>query len=252
MKTIIVLENYGMETYHINPLHHAVMQMQYYYESRGTRPIEARFRTLSCIDEADPERKTVFIDRNGGCPFFAPLRRNRWSSAFFTLQYPPEIRAIPEAMLRPVLHPVKLDPFGIIDASSIEDGDVCYIASVAFYSNIARDALPGMSPIEAVRLLIDENYRRELPLSFYADACHFSVRHLVTRYTHEIGISPHRYILQKRMAYARSYLSEDMSIAQIAQEAGFSDPHYFSRMFKKITGLTPTEYPAAAKQTKSP
>ena len=250
VKSIIVLENHLLEIYHINPLHYRFVQMHYYYESRGTHPLEARLRTLSVLDEDDPERKTVFIDKNGDHPFFAPLRRNRWSNTFFTLHYPPELHAVLEKMSRPVLQQIKIDPFGVIDAPAIDEGDVMYISSVTFYSDIDKNRLPDLSPIESARLLIDETYRRELPLSFYAEACHFSLRHFVTRFTHEIGISPHQYIIQKRIEYARAYLdSNDKRIADIAAEAGFPDPHYFSRIFKKHTGLSPAQYRKIARET---
>ena len=34
----------------------------------------------------------------------------------------------------------------------------------------------------------------------------------------------------------------DLSVSEISEKCGFSDPYYFSKVFKKITGLTPTEY----------
>lgn len=249
IQTIIVLENFDMEIYHLNPLQYRVIQMQYYYESRGTRHIEGRFRTLSCLDEDDPEKKTVFIDRHGDYPFVAPLRRNRWLSTFFTIRYPQSILDILAKMRRPVLRQVKLDPFGVIDASSIDDGDIMYISSITFYSVAAGGTLSDTAPVEAVCRLIDEHYRQDLPLSFYADACHLSVRHLINRFTSEIGVSPHQYILQKRVRHARAYLLDDKPIAEVAQASGFTDPHYFSRVFKKHTGMTPSEYRVSAKKS---
>lgn len=58
-----------------------------------------------------------------------------------------------------------------------------------------------------------------------------------------INYSPIKYINFLRFEKAKNMLSfSNYSISEIAKSAGFSDPYYFSRFFKKITGLSPTEY----------
>ena len=50
-------------------------------------------------------------------------------------------------------------------------------------------------------------------------------------------------LIQTRMEKAKELLSNtDMKNYEIAEKVGFSDPHYFSISFKKITGKTPTEF----------
>lgn len=57
------------------------------------------------------------------------------------------------------------------------------------------------------------------------------------------GTSPHAYILEKRLEYARQLLQrEEHSILDIALSSGFSDASNFSRQFKKSTGQTPSCY----------
>ena len=64
--------------------------------------------------------------------------------------------------------------------------------------------------------------------------------HLFTEY---YGISPHRFLLSLRLDEARDLLiNSGMSINRVAEKTGFLDPCYFSRLFKKYTGLTPKEY----------
>jgi iron complex transport system substrate-binding protein len=51
------------------------------------------------------------------------------------------------------------------------------------------------------------------------------------------------YIIQQRMARAATLLSETSSpIKQIGNAVGYEDAYYFSRLFKRITGMTPSDY----------
>jgi AraC family transcriptional regulator len=55
-----------------------------------------------------------------------------------------------------------------------------------------------------------------------------------------VGVSPHQYILQQRVAEARRLLSAGgMTLAQLAFHLGFADQSHFSRAFRKVTGTTP-------------
>lgn len=57
------------------------------------------------------------------------------------------------------------------------------------------------------------------------------------------GLSSNQYIRLVRLNKARELLqNSSLSIATVAYETGFTDPHYFSRMFKKEFGMTPTKY----------
>lgn len=57
------------------------------------------------------------------------------------------------------------------------------------------------------------------------------------------GMPPNRYIRSLRLAKAKNLLLySDLSVASIAEECGFSDQSYFSRIFKKENGLSPTKY----------
>ena len=59
----------------------------------------------------------------------------------------------------------------------------------------------------------------------------------------ETGVSPGRYIRQKRLDLAKiSLLKEDQSIKEIASQIGYQDESYFTRSFKKYVGKTPREY----------
>ena len=65
----------------------------------------------------------------------------------------------------------------------------------------------------------------------------------------ETGVTPAEYLLKERMALAQQLLSSGISIkfspytvSQVAEACGYSEPLYFSRVFKKYFGVSPSEY----------
>lgn len=87
---------------------------------------------------------------------------------------------------------------------------------------------------------IDHHYAEPIRLS--ALAAHFCVSesYLARLFREQLALKPSEYINQVRVSVATTLLSEtNLSVTQIAERTGFSDVYYFSRTFKKITGLPP-------------
>lgn len=58
-----------------------------------------------------------------------------------------------------------------------------------------------------------------------------------------VGLSPVNFVCQVRVKRAAQLFDEgEYNISQIAYMTGFNDPKYFSRCFKKVMGMTPSEY----------
>ncbi len=59
----------------------------------------------------------------------------------------------------------------------------------------------------------------------------------------QTGLSPQQYVVEARMNHARSLLREsDLSIGEIAETAGYPDTHFFSRLFRRHHGKSPSRY----------
>lgn len=62
-------------------------------------------------------------------------------------------------------------------------------------------------------------------------------------YKSKSGVNLFDAILQKRIEKAKEYMEKsDLKIYEISQAVGFDDTGYFSRVFKKYTGMSPKEY----------
>ena len=92
---------------------------------------------------------------------------------------------------------------------------------------------------EAVRLMHDD-LRARFDLPELAHRLHVSYTWFRRTFAQQTGLSPHQYLLQLRIAHARSLLAEsNWSVKEIAVQSGFESEYYFCRVFKKKTGLTP-------------
>jgi AraC-like DNA-binding protein len=94
-----------------------------------------------------------------------------------------------------------------------------------------------------VRDLIDAGYARRWTLPKLAAAVFVSPDYLRQLFRQEFGVPPMRYLLTRRIEVARTLLGmSDAPLREIAACCGFDDVFYFSRAFKKVMGLPPSEY----------
>ena len=87
----------------------------------------------------------------------------------------------------------------------------------------------------------------ETDLDLYAGMVGVSRGRFMHIFKEAMGVSPYSYVLDLRIGKAvELLLSSDMSVAQIAYETGFSDPLYFSRIFRKRCGASPEMFRSTA------
>ena len=76
-----------------------------------------------------------------------------------------------------------------------------------------------------------------------AEVAGLSTAHFCTAFTQTEGVSPHRYVVQYRVRQTQQLLtSTEMSVAEIADAVGFSNPSHCVRYFREIVGVTPSDY----------
>lgn len=132
--------------------------------------------------------------------------------------------------------------------------------------NLLVDSLKTALAIHLLR-----NYCTNLPKSSYSDGLSSTQLRLVTDYinTHlhrdlklvelsaivqispyyflrlfkkSLGVTPHQYILQRRINRAKDLLQSSMTLSEIAVRVGFCDQSHLSRCFRRILGKTPSQF----------
>lgn len=104
--------------------------------------------------------------------------------------------------------------------------------------------IPSKTIREAVAH-IDANFgEKTLSLATISAELHVNASYLSALFKDVMGINLGKYILEKRLKAALTMFSAnpDASLAEVAQQVGFSDPYYFSRCFKKHFGKSPAHY----------
>lgn len=105
-----------------------------------------------------------------------------------------------------------------------------------------------LSPVvEEIENNIIQNYPDcNYELDKYLQSLPFSYDYLRKLFKKELGVTPHKYLTDKRLQTAADTLAygfaDGGNIAEISQQCGFREPLYFSRMFKKKYGVAPSYY----------
>lgn len=102
----------------------------------------------------------------------------------------------------------------------------------------------GLAPVVRRRLIehIDASLDRTITLQDLAVLAGLSEFHLQRMFRVSCGVSPHVFVLYRRIERARHMLAGNEPIAQIATACGFSSQSHMTRMFKTVTGTTPSAY----------
>ncbi len=98
--------------------------------------------------------------------------------------------------------------------------------------------------VDEVMRYIEMNYRdEELSLNLLASHVNFSPNHLSMVFSQQTGQTFSKYLTDYRMNKAKELLRcTGKRSSEISVEVGYKDPHYFSFLFKKTQGMTPTQY----------
>ena len=97
--------------------------------------------------------------------------------------------------------------------------------------------------VESAVAVIQEEFPYLAGLDELAERLEVSKAHLIRSFTKSVGISPGKYLTRVRVEYAKLLLGEEgVSITYVAEASGFANANYFAKVFRRETGMSPSEY----------
>jgi AraC family transcriptional regulator len=103
----------------------------------------------------------------------------------------------------------------------------------------------ALPPYALKRVLdrIEHSFQSEISLATLADEAGYSRGHFLKMFRASMGMTPHRYLLKRRIDHARTLLKRPgKSIIDVAADCGFSSQAHLSQVFREHVGVTPGDY----------
>lgn len=122
-------------------------------------------------------------------------------------------------------------------------------AAIAFFTLMQQRLGGSDAPLKKVNLkveraaqYINQHYLRAIRLEEICQAANLSEAYLIRAFEQHYHMTPHAYLINRRIQHAQAQLREGEPIADIAQQSGFADQAHFQRVFKKHLAATPGQY----------
>ena len=104
------------------------------------------------------------------------------------------------------------------------------------------DGLP-MDKLRKVTEYINDNLEHDLSLNAIAATIGMSSYHFARMFKQSIGLAPHQYVIERKLKRAQVLLTTtELTILEVCFRVGFKSQSHFTRLFRKLTGITPRAY----------
>lgn len=234
-------------SYHIQRYDSGCTVIEYVISGSGTVSNGERTYTASAND--------IYIMRQNGTQDYYSDASDPWVKMFLNIRGP--------------LFEQLLDAYGfsmdtVINADGME-ADFRRMIDIAFdrtkddqeiFSRIAvelfaivvrlsakkRSSAP-LSEAGKIKKYIDENLNRIVSNKELSDLIHRCEDYCIKRFREEYGKAPYEYQTERKMSAAKTLLKNtNLSVGEISDSLGYCDQHYFSNIFKKKCGASPSKY----------
>ena len=122
-------------------------------------------------------------------------------------------------------------------------------AAVEFFTEVQQRLNPIDQPLREPNLKLEraadyirDNCTHPLKLEAICEAAQLSPSYLIRAFKQHYGMTPHAFLINRRIQFARDRLRSGKLIADVALEAGFADQAHFQRAFKQHLAATPGQY----------
>ncbi len=158
----------------------------------------------------------------------------------------------------PVFHPSDLNPYesALDDLYTLAEADdyirdmhvnekLSHLLSLLMEQswNPERSSITSLNAAAKIKQLIDMNYKKKVSLAELARETGYNKYYIIRMFKEQYGTTIGTYVQQLRVSKAKQLLRfSELSVEDIGLQTGFSDANYFSRVFRKIEGVSPATY----------
>lgn len=155
----------------------------------------------------------------------------------------------------PVIHDPQLAAqlrqlhMAIETSTSQLERESCFLWTLAQFITRHADRCSQQTPlgkehqiVQRVQEYLRANYMHSISLEQLAYIANLKPLRLLRVFRKHIGLPPHAYLVQTRVARAKAFLSLGLPICQVAADTGFTDQSHLTRHFKRLVGVTPKQY----------
>lgn len=123
------------------------------------------------------------------------------------------------------------------------------VQTLSLHTQVDIDEKKSSSLAENVKSIIDESNDTYISLSDISKIVYCSIPYIIDSFKAEYDITPHQYIIQKKIQLAKNYLTNtNLPVKDIASKLNFDNAHYFSAFFKSKTNMSPTDFRSKLKK----
>ena len=117
-----------------------------------------------------------------------------------------------------------------------------FYEKVSSWIERSRDRRNG-ELVSQIKSYVDEHYREAVSLSDLSERFHLSTSYISLLFNKHLGENFSDYVTARRIDRAKEHLTHsDLRIYEIAERVGYGDAYYFSTCFKRVTGLSPSQF----------
>ncbi len=136
----------------------------------------------------------------------------------------------------------------IINDGAAEQLCVCILREILLFTGRYVASGSGGNPPLAAIEYIHRSFQKPIDIDALAQLEGMSCTAFRNAFKQHTGVSPNEYIISLRISMACQLLSQtDKSVSAIADDVGYPDQYYFSRIFRKKMGISPFKYRASQK-----
>ena len=148
----------------------------------------------------------------------------------------------------PALQPLFDAMFAFEEAIESDEAMVAETALLTFVAGLVRHSTSNVyiegsgADIRRARQRIDDDPTAPLTLADLARDCGVSRYRFLRAFARELGLTPHAYIMQRRLTHARLLILAGEALTEVAISCGFYDQSHLNRCFVRQFGVTPRRY----------